>query len=65
MKYFLTVSEVAKMFNVSKSTVGRLMDTRKIPFFKIGGVIRFSKEDVDQYLEDNKWDWAKHPKIKL
>jgi excisionase family DNA binding protein len=65
MSRFLTVKEVAQIFNVSVSSVNRLMDKRKIPFFKIGGSIRFSDEDVNQYLQDNYWDWAKHPKIKI
>lgn len=65
MSEFLTTKEVAKLFNVSISTINRMMDNRKIPFFKIGGSIRFSKEDIKQYLEDNYFDWGKQPKIYL
>ena len=65
MNKFLTISEVAELFNVSKATVTRLMDKRKLSFYKIGGVIRFSQEDIDHYLEDNKWEWSKHPRITI
>ena len=65
MTEFLTPQEVAEMFNISKSTLYRLMDMRKIPFFKIGGSIRLSKTDVNQYLEDHTWDWSQHPKIEI
>lgn len=65
MNKFLTVKEVAELFNVSVGTVNRLMNSRKIAFFHIGGLIRFSEEDVKQFLEDNFWDWSKQPKIKL
>ena len=65
MSKFLTIKEVAEKFNVSKGTISRLMDRRKIPFFKIGGSIRFSKEDVNQFLEDNKKDWNKYPNLDI
>jgi len=65
MKNFLTIKKVREILNVSEVTVNRLMYKRKIPFFKIGGLIRFDEEDVNQYLQDNYWDWAKHPKIKI
>lgn len=65
MKRFLNIREVAQKFNVSVSSVTRLMDKRKIPFFRIGGTIRFLEEDVNQFLEDNYWDWVKHPKIEI
>lgn len=63
MKIFLSPKEVANMFNVSLSTIYRLMDKREIPFFKIGGAIRLNEDDINQYLEINKHDWLKLPKL--
>ncbi len=50
----LSPDDLAKIFNMSKSSVYRIMDTRKITFYKVGGSIRFKTEDVEKYLEDNK-----------
>ena len=55
----LSTDELAKFFNVSKTTVYRLIATRKIPFYKVGGVVRFSEEDISNYLEENKINMMK------
>lgn len=47
----LTISDVAKILNVSVSTVRRLQQNRKIPFLKVGGSVRFVGSDVAAYLE--------------
>jgi excisionase family DNA binding protein len=53
-KQFLSVSELSTFLNISKITVYRLVETRKIVFYKIGGSIRFNKKDVLDYLEASK-----------
>ena len=53
-KQFLSVSELSDFLNISKVTVYRLVETRKIAFYKIGGSIRFNKKDVLDYLETSK-----------
>lgn len=50
--------ELAKFLNVSKVTVYRLIETRKIPFYKIKGSIRFAEPDVLKYLEQNRIESA-------
>jgi len=42
----LTIADVAELLKISVSGVRRLQQGRVIPFFKIGGSIRFSKADV-------------------
>jgi len=42
---------VAEFLKISKSTVRRLQQQRRIPFFKIAGTIRFAKDDLMSYLE--------------
>lgn len=49
---FITPEELAKIFKISKSSIYRLIDKRQIPFFKIGGKLRFSQSDVNDYLEN-------------
>lgn len=49
-----TVDELAEILCVSKVTIYRLVESRKIPFYKVKGSIRFSENDVLEYLQDNK-----------
>ena len=53
-KQLLNIKEVAEIFNISVATIYRLIDGRKIPFYKIGGSIRFSIDDINKYLEENR-----------
>ena len=47
----LTIEDVAKLFQVSKRTVeGLLYDTRKIPYLKIGRVVRIRERDIVRFL---------------
>jgi excisionase family DNA binding protein len=50
----LTLSEVAKLLKISARGVRRLQQRRKIPFVKVGGVVRFVKNDVRTYLLHNR-----------
>lgn len=45
----MTVKEVAKYLKVHTSTVYRLVQSGKLPGFKIGGDWRFNKESIDQW----------------
>ena len=49
-----TIDQVAKMLAVSKITVYRLVETRKIPFYKIKGCIRFAEKDIFGYLDQRR-----------
>lgn len=46
----LNVPEAAQFLTISVSSVRRLQEGRHIPFFKVGGSIRFAKEDLVSYL---------------
>lgn len=58
-KKLLNIDEVAEYLNVSKPTIYRIVDSRQISFYKIRGSLRFSQEDIDKYLEQNKIDSIK------
>lgn len=47
----ITPDELADFLQISKATIYRLIDGRKIPFCKIGGSLRFRKSDIDGYIE--------------
>lgn len=46
----LTIPEVAQLLKVSVPTVRRLLDQRTISFLKVGGSVRFTRDDVLSYL---------------
>ncbi len=48
----LTPKDLASMLKVSQASVYRLIEGRKIPFFKVGGSLRFAKDDVNRFLKD-------------
>ena len=47
----LTIEDVAKLLRVSPSTVRRLQQGRRLPFIKIGGSVRFAKDDIIDFLK--------------
>ena len=53
-KSFLKPEELAGLLSISKPTVYWLIEKRQIPFYKIGGSLRFKIEDVMVYLDNNR-----------
>jgi excisionase family DNA binding protein len=47
----LTIPEVARLLKISVPSVRRLQQQRSIPFFKVGGRIRFERSDIVAYLQ--------------
>jgi excisionase family DNA binding protein len=52
----LTIKEVAGWLKISSSGLRRLQQARQIPFIKIGGSIRFLKDDIFAYLKNQRVD---------
>ncbi len=52
MNKLLTLDEAVDLLQVSKPTLYRFTSQRKIPFIKIGGLIRFSEVKLLQWLEE-------------
>jgi excisionase family DNA binding protein len=46
----MTVTEVAEFLKLGESTIYRLAQTNKLPARKVGGVWRFSREALDEWL---------------
>lgn len=54
---FLSVKQIAELFNVSELTVYKWAKSDKIPYFTIGGLIRFDYDEIMAYIrkgEDKK-----------
>jgi excisionase family DNA binding protein len=50
----LTPDDLAQFLSISKTGVYRLVEKRQIPFFRIGGSLRFEKKDLLSYLQGNR-----------
>lgn len=49
---WLTPQELQECYGFSKSRQARLRMEKKIPYSKIGSYIRYSKEAINQWLEN-------------
>lgn len=48
---FLSPDQLAKLLKLSKATVYRLIEKRALPFYKIGGSLRFKHDEVMEYVQ--------------
>lgn len=51
MKQLLTVDELCRKLSVGKSTIYRWVQCDFVPYYKIGGLVRFDEEAVRRWLE--------------
>jgi len=52
----LTPAEVAALLKISKVGVYRLVEKRCIRFYKVMGSLRFNREDVLSFLQENRFE---------
>jgi len=50
----LDVSQLSAMLNVKKKTIYDWVHKGKIPYLKLGGLLRFDPTDIDQWLKKKK-----------
>lgn len=50
----MTAEEVAQILHVSRATVYRLVDARRVPFVRLWGILRFVRRDVLSLLEEHR-----------
>ncbi len=46
----LTIPETAELLGVKERWLRRAVEERRIPFYKLGRLVRFASEDLDAYL---------------
>lgn len=51
MDKLLTINELTDYLNVSRRTVYRLLDDTEFPAYRVGGHLRFRREEVDEWLQ--------------
>jgi len=49
-----TVKTLAKSLEVSEKWIYERVQFKEIPYFKLGGNVRFSKKDIDRWIETQK-----------
>lgn len=47
----MTIGDIAGYLKVTERTIYRLAGAKQIPAFKVGGSWRFSKADLDKWIE--------------
>ncbi len=47
----LTLKQVADFLKVTERTIYRLAAAKKIPAFKVGGTWRFSRAEINQWIQ--------------
>lgn len=50
----ITPGELQEMLRISKTGVYRLVDRRALPFYKVRGALRFDRQDVLDFLQNNR-----------
>ena len=56
MSELLTVKQVARRLNVSRSHVYNLMHEAELPYVKIGGAYRISRETLEAWIRECTFD---------
>ncbi|MFC2125557.1 helix-turn-helix domain-containing protein [Bacteroidota bacterium] len=51
---FLTVNECAAMLDLKRSTIYRMTSDSRIPHFKQGGRVYFSRAEILQWIRDSR-----------
>jgi len=52
LKSFLNVEEVAVLLNVAEKTVRKYVYERTIPYYKIGGHVRFNEQKLLDWIAE-------------
>ncbi len=51
MKEFLTIDELSEYLNLKRSNLYSMVESGVLPHYRIGRLIRFKKDDVNQWME--------------
>ena len=50
----LKIGEVVELFQIKESKLRRAILKKEIPYIKLGGLIRFKKSDLEDYLSSSR-----------
>lgn len=49
----VSIDELAEILKVARITVDRLVRAKKISYLRVGASYRFTKEQIDEFIENN------------
>lgn len=52
-KRYLTVKELSEHLGVSRYTIYSWISMRRIPFVKMGGLVRFDAKAIERWIKEN------------
>lgn len=55
----LTLDDLADYLNISRRTTYRLLKGSDLPAYRIGGHLRFRREDIDLWIDKQRLDQKK------
>lgn len=50
----LDINQLVEMLNIKKKTIYKWVRQRKIPYIKLGGLIRFDPEEIEKWIGSKK-----------
>ena len=53
---YLDIHQLSALLNIKPSTLYSMVEAREIPYYRIGRLIRFKKEEVDAWMETHRRD---------
>jgi excisionase family DNA binding protein len=48
---FLTIDELSEYLNLKRSTLYSLVESGELPHYRVGRLVRFKRDDIDQWME--------------
>jgi excisionase family DNA binding protein len=54
MDAYLSIDEVSSILNIKKPTLYQWVESRQIPHYKMGKLIRFKRDEVIQWMDEHK-----------
>lgn len=63
LKKYLKSSEVMELLQVSPGTLQNLRINGTLPFTKVGGIIYYDAEEIQQVMEDNRVHYGQNPEV--
>ena len=52
----VTPTEAGQMLRLSKASIYRLVETRRLAFYRVSGSLRFSKRELEEYVARGRVD---------
>jgi len=62
MGSLMNIDELSQYLGMKKSSLYSMVERREIPFYKIGRLLRFQKEEVEMWLQERRQDPWVHEK---